>query len=188
MKLTLRMLASGLALVLLAASCGAGTGESTTSPAASASTPVVAAPQKLAHLILIGDTVRGTAGLTEEEKPLLTCVVMSKYPQGSRIVWRIKVLDPLTNKALDDKSLEYVTLTTADGKITPLKYGGHGGTKENPADMFWAAGYTVPIDYPTGAFNYKVEAKSLAGAVGVFAFDAFKVPAAQLQITAAPKK
>ena len=48
-----------------------------------------------------------------------------------------------------------------------------------------AVGYTVPLDYPTGAFNYKIEAKSLEGATGTF--EPFKVTAAQLTIVPAGK-
>ena len=137
--------------------------------------------------MLVVDTVRGTQGVTDEEKKAdnaasLVCVVMSKFPQGSRIVWRAVVSDPLTNKALDDKALEYVKITLADGKIQDLKYGPHGGTKENPAQFFWVAGWSVPNDWPTGAFNYKIEAKSKEGITGTYGFDFFKVPAAQLQI------
>ena len=97
----------------------------------------------------------------------------------------LRFLDPLTLKSLDDKELQYVQLTLPDGKVEPLKYGGHGGTRENPADRFWAAGFTVPNDYPTGVFNFKIEAKSLEGTSGTFAYDAFKVSFAQLQIVPA---
>jgi len=191
MKLFPRVLASSVALTLLAASCGPGTGEGVATPAPTQAvtqpTATTAAPAKPTHLLVIGDTVRGQAGLTDEEKKLdvgtgLHCVVMSRFPQGSRIVWRIKVLDPLTLRSLDDKELQYVRLTLPDGKVEPLNYGGHGGTRENPADRFWAAGFTVPNDYPTGVFNFKIEAKSLEGASGTFAYDAFKVSFAQLQI------
>ena len=195
MRSSTRVLAAGIALMLVAASCGASTGEAP--PAATAATvapttqavtqPATQAPLRATNLLVIGDTVRGQAGLTDDEKKLdvatgLHCVVMSRFPQGSRVVWRIKVLDPLTQKALDDKQLEYVRLTLPDGKVEPLKYGPHGGTKENPADRFWAAGFTVPNDYPTGVFNFKIEAKSLEGTIGTFGYDAFKVSFAQLQI------
>lgn len=191
MKFLPRILLFGAALALLAVSCAAPTGEAP--PAAT--TPVTTAPGAptpvaVNHLILIGDTVRGQAGLTDEEKKLdnwqgLHCVVMSRFPQGSRIVWRMKVLDALTGQSLGDKQLEYVRITYPDGKTEALKYGGHGGTKENPADFFWAVGFTVPNDYPTGVFNYKIEAKSLEGKIGRYGYDAFKVSFAQLQIVPA---
>ena len=185
-----RILATTLAVGLVAAACGGSTGEApstavvTAAPTQATAAPVAAKPTAL---MLVVDTVRGTQGVTDDEKKAdnpasLVCVVMSKFPQGSRIVWRAVVTDPLTNKPLDDKTLEYVKLTLADGKLQDLKYGPHGGTKENPAQFFWVAGWTVPNDYPTGAFVFKIEAKSKEGVIGTYGHDYFKVPAAQLQI------
>jgi len=190
MKPATRLSAAGTALILVAASCAGSTGEApvsaTTAPTV-APAPQAAAPAAPRFLVLYGDTVRGTAGLTPEEKDSaqpqgLTCVQMSRFPHGSRIVWRMRVLDPTTNKALDDKAMEYVKLMLPDGKEQLLKYGPHGGTKENPTDFFWVTGWTVPADYPTGVFNYAVQAKSLEGATGTFGYDAFKVTSGQLQI------
>ncbi|MBI2323758.1 MAG: hypothetical protein HYU87_02175 [Chloroflexi bacterium] len=196
MKLPTRILATGIALGLVAAACGGSTGEApapavvTAAPATQAvtqATPAAPVAAKPTALMLVVDTVRGTQGVTDDEKKAenpasLVCVVMSKFPQGGRIVWRAVVTDPLTNKALDDKALEYVKITLADGTKADLKYGPHGGTKENPAQFFWVAGWTVPNDYPTGAFAWKIEAKSKEGVLGTFGHDYFKVPAGQLQI------
>lgn len=177
------------ALVFLTATlaaCGSDTGVGTQPAATTAPQATQAAPPAPKTLMLLGDVVRGTAGLTDEEKAVLTCVTLSKFPHGGRIVWRIRVLDPLSNKALDDKALEHVTLTLPDGKTQVLKYGPHGGTKENPTDFFWVTGWTVPDGYPTGLFTYKIDAKSLEGATGTFAFDYFKVTSGQLTIVPAP--
>ncbi|HET9808592.1 MAG TPA: hypothetical protein VFQ66_02775 [Candidatus Limnocylindria bacterium] len=191
MNLATRILATSVALGLVAAACGGGTGEAPSTAVVTAApvTQATAAPvaAKPTALMLVVDTVRGTQGVTDDEKKAdnpasLVCVVMSKFPQGSRIVWRAVVSDPLTNKPLDDKALESVKLTLADGKTADLKYGPHGGTKENPAQFFWVAGWTVPADYPTGAFAFKIEAKSKEGVIGTYGHDYFKVPAAQLQI------
>ncbi|HYK97544.1 MAG TPA: hypothetical protein VEU77_04045 [Candidatus Acidoferrales bacterium] len=169
------------------ASCGGGTGETATSatvaPAPVATTQATAAPQKATFLILQGDTVRSPEGLTDEEKTFLSCVQQSRFPQSSRIVWRYRVIDPVTSKALDDKGLASFDLILPDGTKSAFKYGGHGGTKEAPADFFWTAGFSVPKDYPTGLFAYQIKATNKDGAVGTF--DQFKVPAAQLTIVKA---
>ncbi len=76
MKLHLRILAIGVAALLLAAACGGtGTGESastaavqTAAPAATqaqAATP--AAPAKPQFLVIVGDTIRGNLGLNPVE-------------------------------------------------------------------------------------------------------------------------
>lgn len=198
MKLHLRILATGVTALLLAAACGAGTGEGvpaataapTAAPAATAAqAPTPAAAPKPQFLIVVGDTIRGQLGLNEVEKlltaPGIHCTEQSRFPQGGRIVWRMKVIDPATGKYMDDKQIASFTITYPDGKSDKLVYSGHGGTKENPQDMLWAVGYTVPLDHPTGTFNVKIEARSFEGAVGVF--DPFKVTFAQLTIVPAGK-
>ena len=197
MKLHWRILATGVAVLFAAAACGGGTGEgapATTAPTvapvatqAQATTP--AAPPAPKFLVIVGDTIRGQLGLNDVEKlltaPGLHCTQQSRFPQGGRIVWRVKAMDPTTGKYLDDKQIKDFTITYPDGKSETLKYAGHGGTKEQPQDMLWAVGYTVPLDYPTGAFNVKIQATSVEGAVGVF--DQFKVSAAQLTVVPAGK-
>lgn len=129
------------------------------------------------------DTVRSPEGLTDEQKTFLSCTQQSRFPVGSRIVWRARVLDPLSNKALDDKAVKSLVLTLPDGKTDNFKYGPHGGTKEAPLESFWTAGFSIPTTYPTGLFAFKLTATGAEGAVGVF--DQFKVPAGQLTIVPA---
>ena len=190
MSLRIRVLASGVAVLMLAATCGGGTGEGAASPTqAAAATQTAAATQAAAKLakplVMVGDTIRGNLGLNETEikvtAPGIHCTQQSRFPQGGRIVWRMKVLDPVTGNYLSDKEISTFTITYPDGKTDKLAYGGHGGTKEAPQDMLWAVGYTIPVDYPTGNFNVKIEAKTTDGRVATF--DQFKVTFAQLIIT-----
>jgi len=175
---------------MLAAACGSGTGDSAATPTSAPSqTKAVAATQAapvLAKtLVILGDTIRSQQGLNDVEKnigaPEIHCTQQSRFPQGGRIVWRMKALDPVTGSYLDDKAVASFTITFPDGKSDKFAYGGHGGTKEAPQDFLWAYGWTVPADYPTGALNVKIDVKSIAGASG--SFDAFRVAAAQLTIT-----
>jgi len=188
-----RFLARIAAMTFLAgvlASCAGGTGETGTStntaPTAAATIAATAAPQVATFLTLQGDTVRSPEGLTDEEKTFLSCTQQSRFPQGSRIVWRFRALDPITNKALDDKAIKSFDLTLPDGKTQAFKYGGHGGTPEARLEFFWTAGFTVAKDYPTGAFNYQIKATGLTGAIGTW--DQFKVPSAQLLIVPIGKR
>ncbi len=186
MRRILATTASTLFVVGALASCGGSTGETagqTTAPTVAPTSAATAKPQVATFLILQGDTVRSPEGLTTEEKTFLSCVQQNRFPQGSRIVWRFRVLNPITNKALDDKAIKSFDLILPDGKTAAFKYAGHGGTKENPNEYFWTAGFTIPKDYPTGQFNYQVKAVSQEGAIGTF--DQFKVPVAQLMVVAA---
>jgi len=190
MTLRARVLASCVSALMLAAACGSGTGDSAATPTSAPSqTKAVAATQAapvLAKtLVILGDTIRSQQGLNDVEKnigaPGIHCTQQSRFPQGGRIVWRMKALDPVTGSYLDDKAVASFTITFPDGKSDKFAYGGHGGTKEAPQDFLWAYGWTVPADYPTGALNVKIDVKSIAGASG--SFDAFRVAAAQLTIT-----
>ena len=187
MTRSLRILAFGVALAFVAAACGGGTGEGQASASVAPTVAATAAPTQAPvakFLILQGDTVRSPEGLTDEEKTYLSCTQQSRFPQGSRIVWRFRALDQLTGKQLDDKQIKSFVLTLPDGKAQNLKYGPHPAT--NPVDYFWTTGFSVPKDYPTGAFNYKLVATSNEGAEGVW--DQFKVAPAMLQIVAAGKR
>lgn len=166
------------------ASCGGGTGESTSAtkaPSATATTAATAKAQVATFLILHGDTVRSPEALTDEEKTFLSCVQQSRFPQGSRIVWRFKALDPISGKALDDKAIKSFDLVLPDGKTQAFKYGGHpGGANAVPTDFFWTSGFSLPKDYPTGTFTYQIKATTLDGAIGTW--DQFKVAPALLTV------
>ena len=184
MRLGTRYLRVALALTLAVSlvSCGgAGTGETaaTKAPAAAPATaaPVAAAVPKT--LVIVGDIVRGPEGLSDAEKAYLSCVQSSRYPQGSQIVWRYEVLDPMTAKPMDDKQLKTVTLTLPDGKTQNLTYGPHPKGPP-PGPSFWTTSFKLPKDYPTGAFKYKVVATDNAGRTGTDL--QFTVAAAVLQV------
>lgn len=193
MSIHLRVLATSVAAALLAAACGAGTGETApAAPALQTAAPVAtqaqaatpAAPAKPQFLIVVGDTVRGKLGLNPVEvllaAPGLHCTQQSRFPQGQRIVWRMKVIDPATGRYMDDKQVSSFAITFPDGKSDKFVYGEHKGAAGTGSDFMWAVGYTIPIDYPTGFFNVKIEAKDVEGRVGVF--DQFKVSFAQLTV------
>ncbi len=173
-----------VALTALAVACGSST-SARNSDRTSAGPPASSAPQQAAPaapvsktLIIYGDTVRGPDGLTDDEKTILSCVQQNRFPQGSAIVWRFRVVDPGTAKALDDKELQRVTLTLPDGTTQDLKYGPHPKGKTD--DFFWTTSFKVPADYPTGAFTYKLEAVDKEGRTGAYA--QFNVASALLQI------
>lgn len=177
-----RALASLTAAAMLVVSCGGATGDSkANAPTASAAPTVAAAtavPVQLPKtLILVGDTVRGTKNLTDEEKPFLGCVQANRFPPDSQIVWRYKVVDPLTTKALGDKDLKSFKITLPDGTSQDFKYGEH---PKGSNIWFWTSSYVIPKTYPTGAFTYKVLATDGEGRTGTF--EQFNVASAMLQV------
>lgn len=161
-----------LAAIILApllAACGESTGEGTAAATAAAATQTAAAtaaPVAKTYLAIVGDTTRGGANLTAEEKPYLDCVLANRFPQGSAAIFRFKVLDPLTGQPMDDKALKSVTLTMGNNVTQEMKYIGRPTAK--PTDYFWRYVWKIPTDYPTGQLNYKVDAVDLQGRTGTY--------------------
>lgn len=111
-----------------------------------------------ASLAIYGDMVRGVGpeGLTGPP-----CVLTSQYKHKEKVVWRIRVTDPATGKALDAKGIKSLEIALPDGQTFAARYSGHPPPK--PIEGFWTATWTIPEAYPTGSFSYKVIATALDG-------------------------
>jgi hypothetical protein len=110
--------------------------------------------QSSAPLFIAADMVRGPDG----SGPV--CVLSSQFIRQERVAWRIRVQDQ-TGKELDDKGLTSVIVELSDGQKFPAHFGGH--PPKEPTAYLWSAGWTIPDDYPTGTFNYKVVATAADG-------------------------
>ncbi len=114
----------------------------------------LAAAQNSTRLFIAADMVRGPGG----SGPI--CVLSSQFMRQERVAWRIRVQDQ-TGKELDDKGLKSVIVELPDGQKFPAHFGGH--PPKEPTAYLWSTGWTIPDDYPTGTFNYKVVATALDG-------------------------
>jgi hypothetical protein len=157
---------TGALIVSLLAACS---GQAASTPSAAAATTA---------LFIDADTVLGPTNLTEAEQPLKTCVQGSRFAHNEEVVWRVKVLDPVTNQAMDDKALTSVQVKLPDQTLD-LHYGGH--PRDTPVDFFWTIGWDVPETYPTGTVAYSIVAAAADGRTGTW--EQFKVSLAQLTIT-----
>jgi len=124
------------------------------------------------------DTVLGPTNLTDAEKPTRTCVQASRFAHNEEVVWRVKVIDPVTGKPMDDTTLASIQVKLPDQTLD-LHYGGH--PKSTPVDFFWTVGWDVPADYPTGTVDYTVVATAKDGRTGEY--NQFKVALAMLTVT-----
>lgn len=114
----------------------------------------LAQAQSAKPLFIAADMVTGPGG----SGPL--CVLRSQFMRNERVAWRIRVQDA-TGKQLDDKGLKSVVVELSDGQKFPAHFGGH--PPKEPTDYLWSTSWSIPGDYPTGTFNYKVLATALDG-------------------------
>lgn len=172
----------GVAAIMLVATACSGGGQ--TPPAGSEPKPDQSgssAPEAIPGfeaLIVVHDLVRGSVNIPDAEKKDKVCVQSSRYLHNEEIVWRIKVIDPKTGQEMDDQALEKVEVVLADGTVLANKYAPH--PKQDPVDHFWAVGWDIPEDYPSGTLNYTINAVAKDGRQGQMV--SFKVASALLTI------
>jgi hypothetical protein len=116
-------------------------------------------PPAASNLIVDANTVTGSG----EE---VSCVLANQFRPGGHVVWRIKVYDPVTGQPMGNEALESVEVKLPDGQAFEAEYGGH--PPNDSTDFFWATGWEVPDDYPTGSLPYQVTATAVDGRGGTF--------------------
>ena len=122
----------------------------------------------VSELIVYGDIVQGGKNLPEDQREDRSCVLSSRFPRNSEIVWRVRVIDPETREAMDDTMLDKVEVMLSDGQVFEMDYGPHPGPPRPARDSYWTVPWVVPVDYPTGTFSYTVTATDPQGRTGVF--------------------
>jgi hypothetical protein len=135
--------------------------------------------QDTVPLILFGDTVQSGKNVPEDQLEAKDCVLNNRFPRNSQIVWRVRVVDPMTGQAMDDTGLDKVEVTLGDGTVIALEYGGH--PPQQNREFYWAGAWLVPKDYPTGTLPYTVAATAKDGRTGQY--KPFDIPTSMLTIT-----
>jgi hypothetical protein len=118
------------------------------------------------NLIVQADVVSGPLNIPEDQAAGQVCVLQSRFARNSEIVWRTRVVDPVTGEQLDDTSLESIQVKLADGQVFDMRFGDH--PRDNPTDRFWTTSFDIPVDYPTGTLGYEVVAVATDGRTGTF--------------------
>jgi hypothetical protein len=135
--------------------------------------------QDTVPLIVYGDTVQGGKNIPEDQAPEKSCVLTNRFPRNAEIVWRIRVIDPMTGQPMDDTTLDKVEVTLGDGTVNALRYGGH--PPQQNREFYWAGAWLIPKDYSTGTLPYSVLATAMDGRTGEF--KPFDIPTSLLTIT-----
>lgn len=121
----------------------------------------VALAQEGTNLIVVDSIVWGREGIHDEA---LTCAQTSRFFHGEQIVWRIKVVDPVTGAEMTDADLTSVEVMLVTGEVFEAEYGGH--PPRDPVDEYWTTAWVVPDDFPTGVLDYSIEALANDGRMG----------------------
>jgi hypothetical protein len=132
--------------------------------------------QQPQSIFIEGDMVRGNTGKGQTGP---TCVLNSQFKHNENAVFRVRVRD-ITGKPLDDKGIKGVVIELGDGQKLPVRYSGH--PPRNSVDYFWAVGWLIPDDYPTGTLYYKVVATDLQGRTQTW--QSFQDPRSQIEVIA----
>lgn len=135
-----------ISLLVLSACADAAEEPEDTTPA----TVAVAEP-----LVIQADTVSGPLNIPEGEGTSV-CVQQSRFARNSEIVWRARIIDPVSGDELGDDALESVVVNLGDGQTLEMRYGPH--PRDNPTDSFWTTSFDIPADYPTGSLDYEIVA------------------------------
>jgi hypothetical protein len=130
--------------------------------------------QQAENLIIVHDIVIGHENNTREN----TCVLTNRFRHEQQVVWRIKVIDPLTGEEMGDDALQSVEIMMPDGQVFEAEFGPHPA--RDPVDDYWSFDWMVPPDYPTGIVNYTIEAVTNDGRTGEMVV--FPIPASMLTI------
>lgn len=139
-----------------------------------------AAAAEPGRIYIYADTVIGSKGMTDEEKPLRSCTEQSRFAPGEQLGWRIKVYDSATGDELSDADVASVQIKLGDGQVFDAKYGGHG--KPEPTAFFWANFWVIPTDYPTGLLEYTIVATTTDGRTAEFTHDTINIASSMLTI------
>jgi hypothetical protein len=147
-----------VAMMMIISACGGDTEETEETKA---TTTALAEP-----LALQADMVWGPLNIPEDEMAGAVCVNLSQFPRNSEIVWRARVIDPVSGEELGDDALDSVEVNLGDGQTFEMRYGPH--PRDNPTDFFWTTSWDIPANYPTGTVDWEVVASTSDGRTGTF--------------------
>ncbi len=120
----------------------------------------------LNSVVVTADLVRGAPQGGPPLGPI--CAYTGQFQRGEEVVARVKILDPKTDKYLTDKDVKSVTFKLKDGTTVAMHYGPHPAPPQPATDNFWATGWVIPNDYPTGGTNWSVETVTNDGRSGTY--------------------
>ncbi|MBI2867285.1 MAG: hypothetical protein HYX97_02985 [Chloroflexi bacterium] len=106
------------------------------------------------------------------------CVQTSVFKRGMHLVWRWEIVDTATGKRLTSDDIETAVVRLPSGEEIKGRFGRHGTGRPggDGGPWFWTAAWDVPLDYPLGALDWSINAKSKDGKTGTFALWYLSIP------------
>lgn len=153
-QLLFLVLLGTMALTLVACGSGAAASGTTKTPTASA------------KLIIMSDIVEGSKNVPKDQVAQRSCVLSSRFPRNSQIVFRTRIYDPVTGDLMDDSVMKSAQVQLANGVTITMKYGKH--PKTPPNEYYWTGSWVIPKDQPTGTLTYTIVATDKQGRTGEF--------------------
>jgi len=96
------------------------------------------------------------------------CVADSIFKRGMKLVWRFEVYDIANGKRLTDRDGSRVSITLPDGTTEQARFEPRGpaGQVAPDAPWTWVAVWNIPLDYPLGPVDYRVDVGTADGRAG----------------------
>ncbi|MBI2165053.1 MAG: hypothetical protein HYU29_01455 [Chloroflexi bacterium] len=130
--------------------------------------PAVRVPPEIANEVLpfvfYVETLATTSVGIDGWSSTVACVPNTVFKRGMKLVWRFEVFDTSVGKRVTDLEGATVKIRLSHGEDVTARYSRRGGV----GPWTWAAGWNIPLDYPLGAFAYKISVTTKDGRTGTF--------------------
>lgn len=101
--------------------------------------------------------------------PTVPCVQSGVFKRGMRIVVRFEILDTKAGRRVTDKDNAAIKLVLPHGEEIPGRWAIRGGGAALPDSAWmWDTSWDIPLDYPLGSFDYRIEIATKDGRKMVF--------------------
>jgi len=96
--------------------------------------------------------------------PTVPCVQSGVFKRGMRMVVRFEILDTKTGRRVTNKDDAAIKLVLPHGEEIPGRWTIRGGGAAMPDSAWmWDTSWDIPLDYPLGSFDYRIEIASKDG-------------------------
>jgi hypothetical protein len=90
--------------------------------------------------------------------PTVPCIQSGVFKRGMRIVVRFEILDTKSGRRVTNKDEATIKLVLPHGEEIPARWAIRGGANAMPDSAWmWDTSWDIPLDYPLGSFDYRID-------------------------------